>query len=424
MAYITNDMQLKALKVPEGQKQFRNPVGGGLYLLVRPTSKSWRWDFRLAGKRDTVSLGPYPDVSLKKAKLKLAEAKELQRKGINPRVEKQRIKAENIAKEQATKAQQVEDSNTFKAVTLLWLAKYEAEWSTSHYQKQVSRLNCHIVPAIGLIPVKQITRKEVTGFLLILAATGKRETAKRCGQIVNSVFDYALNAGLVDGNPVGDLRKILPAPESKKMPALTDSKEVGGLLRAIQGYQGEYTTRIALQLLPYLAVRGGEYRRAEWSEINFDDAVWTIPASHRKLERKLQEDPVNTHVVPLSSQAVLLLNELKKYTGHGKYLFPSPRTATRPMSENTINAGLARLGYKGRMVGHGWRTTFSTTMNALGFNPDAIERQLAHTEKNQVRAAYNRGEYLPERIKMMDQWADYLDNLRDGAEVIPIGRKL
>jgi integrase len=423
MAYITNDMRLKALKVPEGQKQTRQPVGGGLYLLVRPNSKSWRWDFRLAGKRDTVSLGSFPGVSLKQARQRLAEAKALQQKGINPRVEQQRIKAENIARQKAAKAQRFEDANTFEAVSMQWLDKHETEWTESHYKKQVSRLNRHILPAIGDTPIKRITRQQVTGFLLILANTGRRDTAKRCGQIITNVFDYALNAGLVDGIPVGNLGKVLPAPESKKLPALTDPQEIGGLLRAIQDYQGEYVTRIALQLLPYLAVRGGEFRRAEWTEIGFDDALWTIPASHRKLIRRLQQDPANTHLVPLSRQAVELLKELKQYTGHGKYLFPSSRTATRPMSENAINGALARLGYKGQMVGHGWRSAFSTTMNALGFNPDAIERQLAHTEKNQVRAAYNRHEYMKERTEMMQQWANYLDTLRDGANVVPFKRK-
>jgi len=420
-AYVTNDMQLKALKIPEGQKQLRQPVGDGLYLLVRSTSKSWRWDYRLAGKRDTVSLGAYPSTTLKQAKQRLADAKALQKRGINPRTEQQRIKAENIAASQAVKAQQVEDANTFHAVSLLWLAKNEAEWSHSHHQKQLGRLKRHITPAIGRTPIKQITRQEVTSFLLLLANRGTRETAKRCGQIVVSVFNYALNAGLVDGVPVGDLSKVLPAPEAKKLPSITDPKEIGGLLRAIEGYQGEYTTSIALRLLPYLAVRGGEFRHAEWGEINLDAALWTIPASHRKLMRKLQQDPTNTHTVPLSSQAVQLVEELKQYTGHGRYLFPSSRSAARPMSENTINACLARLGYKGLMVGHGWRASFSTTMNMQGFNPDAIERQLAHTEKNQVRAAYNRGEYMDERTQMMQQWADYLDGLRDGAKIIPIG---
>jgi len=416
-------MQLKALKVPDGQKQLRNPVGGGLYLLVRPTSKSWRWDFRLAGKRDTVSLGAYPATTLKQAKQKLAEAKALQKRGINPRVHQQQERAANIAAQQAVKEQQIEDANTFNAVSLRWLAKHEAEWAVSHYQKQVSRLNRHIIPAIGDMPVKQITRQQITDFLVVLAGTGKRETAKRCGQIVRCVFDYALNAGLVDGIPVGDLSKVLPRPGSKKMPALTDPKEIGGLLRAIADYQGEYTTRLALQVLPYLAVRGGEFRRAEWAEINLDNAVWTIPASHRKLKRKLQQDEANAHTVPLSRQAVALLTELKQYTGHGKYLFPSSRTPTRPMSENTVNAGLARLGYKGQMVGHGWRSAFSTIMNKRGFNPDAIERQLAHTERNKVRGVYNRTEYMDERVQMMQAWADYLDSFRDGAKVIPLGSR-
>jgi len=203
--YVTDDMQLKAIKVPEGQKQKRQPVGDGLYLLIRPTSRSWRWDFRLAGKRDTVSLGSYPSTSLKQAKRRLAAAKALQRRGINPRVHQQEERAANIAAQQTVEAQQVEDANTFKAVSLRWLAKQKAEWAVSYYQKQVSRLNRHIIPAIGDTPVKQIARQQVADFLRVLANTGRRETAKRCGQIVRCVFDYALNAGLVDGNPVGNL---------------------------------------------------------------------------------------------------------------------------------------------------------------------------------------------------------------------------
>lgn len=420
MAYITNDMQLKSLAVPKGQKQLRNPVGNGLYLLVRANSKAWRWDFRLAGKRDTVSLGVYPETSLKVAKQRLADAKALQQRGINPREEQQQVKADNIAKKQVEKAREVEEANTFNAISLLWLAKHEQEWAVSHYKKQVSRLDHHILPAIGDCPIKKVTRKQVTGFLLMIANTGKRETAKRCGQIVTSIFDYALNAGLVDSIPIGNLSKVLPVPEPKKMPALSDPKEIGGLLRALPEYQGEYSTRIALQLLPYLAVRGGEYRHAEWQEINLDDALWTIPAKHRKLKRKLQQDESNAHIVPLSKQAVGLLRELHTYTGNGALLFPSSRATSRPMSENTINGALARLGFKGQMVGHGWRTVFSTTLNTLGFNPDAIELQLSHTEKNQVRAAYNRSDYMAERTKMMQAWANYLDGLRGGADVIPI----
>jgi len=420
--YITNPMKLNALKVPDGQKQMRQPVGDGLYLLVRATSKSWRWDFRLGDKRDTVSLGGFPTISLKKAQALLAEAKALQRKGINPRVHQQQVKAENIAKEKAVKAQQLEDANTFGAVSALWLNKYESEWAVTHYAKQVSRLQHHINPVIGHIPVRLVARRTITDFLQVLASTGKRDTAKRCGQIVTSVFDYALNAGLVDGIPVGNLSKVLPAPIPTKMPALTEPKEIGGLLRAIDDYQGEYTTRLALKLLPCLAVRGGEFRRAEWTEFNLDNAVWTIPASHRKLKRALQQDADNTHTVPLCSQAVALLAELKQYTGHGKYLFHSNRSVTRPMSENTINAALAALGYKGRMVGHGWRTAFSTLMNQQGFNPDAIEAQLAHTVKG-VRGAYMRGEFFEERARLMQHWADYLDGLRDGADVINIRRK-
>jgi len=410
MSYITNPMQLAALTVPDGQKQLRQPVGEGLYLLVRATSKSWRWDYRLANKRDTASFGAYPAMSLKEARVELKAAKALQSKGINPRVAARRIKAENIAKAAAEKAQQIEDANTFKAMSMLWLGKYETEWAHSHYLKQVSRLQRHVLPALGNTPIKQIKRKQVTEFLLLLAGTGKNETAKRCGQIVVSVFDYALNAGLVESIPIGNLNKVLPKPVPVKMPAITDPKELGELLRVIDGYQGHITTRIALKLLPYLAVRGGEFRHAEWAEFNLDEALWVIPANHRKQKRAKQQDPTNTHTVPLCKQAVALLRELKQYS-HGNYLFSSIRTLARPMSENTINAALAQLGYKNRMVGHGWRSSFSSLMNQQGFNADAIELQLAHSLQG-VRSKYNRGEYMEERVQLMQHWADYLDDLR------------
>jgi len=403
-------MQLAALTVPDGQKQLRQPVGEGLYLLVRATSKSWRWDYRLANKRDTASFGAYPAMSLKEARVELKAAKALQSKGINPRVAARRIKAENIAKAAAEKAQQIEDANTFKAMSMLWLGKYETEWAHSHYLKQVSRLQRHVLPALGNTPIKQIKRKQVTEFLLLLAGTGKNETAKRCGQIVVSVFDYALNAGLVESIPIGNLNKVLPKPVPVKMPAITDPKELGELLRVIDGYQGHITTRIALKLLPYLAVRGGEFRHAEWAEFNLDEALWVIPANHRKQKRAKQQDPTNTHTVPLCKQAVALLRELKQYS-HGNYLFSSIRTLARPMSENTINAALAQLGYKNRMVGHGWRSSFSSLMNQQGFNADAIELQLAHSLQG-VRSKYNRGEYMEERVQLMQHWADYLDDLR------------
>ncbi|MDQ6952249.1 MAG: tyrosine-type recombinase/integrase [Mariprofundaceae bacterium] len=413
-------MKLKSLKVPNGQKQLRQPVGDGLYLLVRSTTKSWRWDYRLAGKRDTVSLGSFPSISLKQAQVLLADAKALQKNGINPRVNQQQIKKENLAKAAAKEAQSLEDANTFKAISALWLKKHETEWANSHYLKQVSRLDRHVLPAIGDKPMKQIEREDITAFLLLIAGASKHDTAKRCGQIVVGVFDYAFNTGLVDSIPIGNLNKVLPKAVSVKMPAITDPKELGGLLRVIDTYQGHITTKVALKLLPYLAVRGGEFRHAEWVEFDLNNALWTIPAHHRKLKRADQQDPNNVHLVPLCLQAVTLLNELKQYS-QGKYLFASIRTNARPMSENTINAALAYLGYKGRHCGHGWRSAFSTLMNEQGFNADAIELQLAHVLKG-VRGRYNRGEYLEERTRIMQYWADYLDGLRDGATVIPINR--
>jgi integrase len=239
------------------------------------------------------------------------------------------------------------------------------------------------------------------------------------------VFRYGIATGRCVRNPAADLRDALPAPTKAHFASITDPAAIGELLRAIDGYQGSPVTLAALKLAPLLFQRPGELRAAEWSEIDFDAAEWRIPAARQKLRKALKENPrTPDHVVPLPPQALLILRELHALTGRGRYLFPGVRTPTRPLSENTLNAALRRLGYTSeQMTGHGFRHMASTRLNELGWNPDAIERQLSHRDRNAIRSTYNQAQYAEERARMMLAWADYLDRLRQGADVVPINRK-
>lgn len=276
-------------------------------------------------------------------------------------------------------------------------------------------------PFIGSVPVADLKKTQVADVLTAIAERGTIEIAKRIGQITRQVLDYAADRGLIDAIPMGNTKNLIPSRKAKPMPAITDSKRIGELLRAIYAYEGSFVVCQALKLLPLVAVRSGEFRTAEWREFDLEGGLWTIPAAHRKLVKSAKADPANVHLVPLSTQAVAILKELQQLTGAGRHVFPSVRGDVRAMSENAINVAIHAMGFAD-MVGHGWRAVFSTSLNEQGFNPDCIERQLAHTEKNKVRAAYNRGDYLAERKKMMQHWADYLDGLREGADIISIKR--
>ena len=284
-------------------------------------------------------------------------------------------------------------------------------WAERHAFTVIRRLELNIFPWLGNRPVKLITAPELLSVLRKIEGRGAIETAHRIKQVCGQIFRYAIATGRAERDPSADLRGALASTKPKSMAAITDPKKIGGLLRAIDGYDGHITTKCALRLAPLVFVRPGELRHAEWTEIDLEKAEWKIPA--HKMKMKLP------HIVPLSRQAVEVLMEIKPITDDGRYIFPSLRSTVRPMSNNTVNAALRRMGYaKDEMTGHGFRAMASTILHEQGWPSDVIERQLAHSEGNSVKAAYNHAQHLPERRKMMQEWADYLDALKEDRKVI------
>ena len=385
------------------EKPYKLSDGRGLYLLVNPTGKYFRFDYRFQGKRKTFSLGVYPDVSLSQARDRLNEARKFLADGVDPCEQRKADKA--IIDNQFT--------SNFETVARDWFEKKRGEWVESHSITVITRLEANVFPKLGSRPVTDITAPELLEVLRVMEARGAKELAQRVKQVCGQVFRYAIACGLAVRDPSADLRGALSSHKKRSMATITDPKQVGGLLRAISGYQGHIASRCALRFAPLTFVRPGELRHAEWSEINIDLAEWKIPAEKMKMKR--------THIVPLSRQAIEVLREIEPLTGRGRYVFPSLRTGDRPMSENTVLAALRRLGYsKEEMTGHGFRAMASTLLHEKGWPSGVIELQLAHAEKNSVKAAYNHAQHLPERREMMQAWADYLDSLTNCAEIIPI----
>jgi integrase len=375
----------------------------GLYLLVNPNgSKWWRLNYRFGGKRKTLSMGVYPSVSLKLARERREEARTLLASGADPGAQR---KAEKLANAEA-------GSNTFEALGLEWMATRGKEWTASYASKTKSALERHAFPSVGAKPITEITAPDLLALLRAIETRGTVDMAHRVQQHCGAIFRFAIVTGRATTDPVPSLRGALSTVKQEHYAALTDPAEYAELLRAIDNYRGEATTRAAMQLLALTFQRTKEVRFAEWSQFDFDKALWRIPAEIMKMRE--------AHIVPLSRQTIEVLKRLQALTGEGRLVFPSSTSRERPISENTVVYALARMGYKGRMTGHGFRSVASTLLNEQGFRADLIERQLAHSEKNAVRAAYNRAEYLPERVKMMQEWADYLDKLKAGAEVIPL----
>ena len=405
-----NDAKLKNAK--PSAKPYKLADERGLYLLVKPTgSKLWRFDYRHGGLRKTLALGSYPDVPLADrtgagrkvtgARTMRNQARELLAQGIDPGAARQAEKAAIMAAAE----------NSFEAIAREWFEKFSQTWSPSHGEKIIRRLERDVFPWIGIRPVSDVTAPELLAVLRRIEARGAVETAHRAHQNCGQVFRYAIATGRAERDPSGDLRGALPAVKQEHHASITDPKAIGGLLRAMQGYSGSLMTRCALQLAPLLFVRPGELRRAEWTEIDFDAAEWRIPAEKMKSRA--------VHIVPLSVQALAVLRELQPLTGAGRYVFPGGRSPKRPMSENAVLAALRRMGYPGeQMTGHGFRSMASTLLNEQGWHKDAIERQLAHGERDKVRGAYNYAEHLPERRRMMQTWADYLDRLQEGGNVV------
>jgi integrase len=313
----------------------------------------------------------------------------------------------------ASKAEQQAQAETFELVARQWHEKFTPSWTPGHAARILTSLSQDAFPWLGHRPIREILPPEVLSVARRVESRGAIETAHRLVGNVGMVFRYAVASGLADSDPTRDLRGALSPTNEKHHASLTDPKAVADLLRTIETYSGSLVTRCALRFAPLVFVRPGELRHAEWSEINIDTAEWRIPAA--KMKMRVQ------HIVPLSRQALAVLEELRPLTGSGRFVFPSERTSERPLSENTVTAALRRLGYtKEEMTGHGFRSMASTLLNELGWNRDAIERQLAHAERNNVRAAYNFAEFLPERRKMMQAWADNLDALREGGRIVPL----
>jgi integrase len=387
-----------------GEKPYKLSDERGMYLEVTPTgAKYWRMKFRHAGKEKRLALGVYPEVGLKDAREKRDAARKLLADGIDPAAVKKARKAAAVA----------EATSSFEAVAREWFGKFAPGWAPTHSDKIIRRLERDIFPWLGNRPIADISAPDLLAVLRRIENRGAIETAHRAHQNCGQILRYAIATGRAERDTSADLRGAIPPSKERHHPSLTDPKAVGELLRAINGYTGSFVTKCAMQFAPLVFVRPGELRKAEWTEINLAAAEWRIPAEKMKMRA--------VHIVPLSTQAAALLSELKPLTGGGRYVFPGARTVTRPMSENTVNAALRRLGYgSDDMTGHGFRSIASTLLNEQGWNRDAIERQLAHAERDAIRAAYNYAEHMPERRKMMQAWADYLDGLANGATIIPI----
>lgn len=378
--------------------------GGGLYLLVRPDgARYWRLKYRFAGKEKLLALGVFPDVSLAEARDARDDAKRMLRERQDPSAER---RAHKRLVEHAA-------ANTFEALAEDWLRAMRNRWTPSHAERIRASLDANLYAEIGARPVTEITSRELLAALRKIEARGAHDMAHRVQNRASAIFRYAVAEGRAERDPAADLRGALAAPERRNYNALAQ-KDLPEFYAKLEAYEGEPVTKLALRLLALTFVRTIELRGAEWTEIDLDTAEWRIPA-----ERMKMREP---HIVPLSRQALTILRKLQAITGAGRLLFPHRTNPTKPMSENTVLFALYRMGYHSRATGHGFRSTASTILNELGFPGDAIERQLAHVPRNKVRAAYNRAQYLPERRRMMQEWADLLDAFAAGDKKVIPGR--
>ncbi|MBZ0252965.1 MAG: integrase arm-type DNA-binding domain-containing protein [Candidatus Methylomirabilis sp.] len=389
--------------------------GGGLYLEIAPGGgKWWRYKYRFGGKEKRLSLGVYPEVPLASRKRK--ETGEWIEGARDKREACRRLLAEGVDPAEARKVAKACNADraagSFEATAREWYAKYAPSWVPSHGERTLRRLERDVFPWIGARPVGEVTAPELLDVVRRIEGRGALETAHRALANCGQVFRYAVATGRAERDPSRDLRGALPPVKGTHFAAVTDPARLGELLRAIDGYNGSFTVRCALRLAPLVFVRPGELRAAEWADIDLDAAEWRYTATKTG----------TPHIVPLARQAVEVLRELQPLTGRGRFLFPSARTPRRPMSDNAILGALRRMGVgKDEMSGHGFRATARTILDeVLGVRPDYIEHQLAHAVRDPNGRAYNRTAHLPERRRMMQQWADYLDKLRAGAEIIPL----
>lgn len=390
------EMKVKNAKFDETKKVTKIFDEKGMFLQVmKNDSKYFKFQYYYAGKQQLISLGVYPETSLKEARARRDEARKMLDNGINP---------SSVRK--LNKNSLLEDTeNNFQSVATEWFVKFQSKWTPQHAKTKWRSLEKDIFPYLGKTPIKNITPQDVLNVLNRIQSRGAIETAHRAKSICSEIFRHGVLNNKCLTDPTLILKGALLPTQTKNMASITDTVKLSSLLKAIDGYEGEFVTRCALKLAPLVFVRPGELRHAEWSEIDFDKREWRIPAVKMKMRR--------LHIVPLSKQAIAVLKEIQPLTGHWKYVFPSVRSKDRAMSNNTINAALHRMGYtKEEVTAHGFRGTASTLLHENGFKSAIIEVQLAHMEQNKVKAAYNHAEYLAERTDMMQWWADYLDKLR------------
>ncbi|WP_417291894.1 tyrosine-type recombinase/integrase [Desulfovibrio porci] len=372
--------------------------GGGLYLEVAPAGgKWWRLKYRIGGREKRISLGVYPTVGLKEARERREAAKKLLSQAIDPGEHKKQAKA--------AAAEAVEQATTFEAVAREWYGKKHIAWTPGHQKKILSRLENQLFPYLGNRPFSSLEVSDYLGAIQKAEARGAIETAHRLAQLCGQISRYARISGIAKHDMAAGLTEALSPVQTKHYAAITSPTDLGHLLLAIDAYQGEPAICHSLRILPYVFVRSGELRGAMWEEIDLDAAEWIIPAERMKMRRP--------HVIPLARQVVKLLHSMRDYSGTQGLVFPSSFSASRCISDMGLLNALRRMGYgKEVMTVHGFRTTASTLLNEQGYNRDWIEAQLAHAERNAIRDAYNRAEYLPERRRMMQEWADYLDSLK------------
>jgi integrase len=396
-------MQLSFPKVDIAKpkaKEYKLSDGFGLHLLVTPSGgKLWRFQYRFANKQKALAFGPFPEISIADARKRREDARQLVATGIDPGDVKKDLKIQE-------QAQAAVDANTFEVIARRWHQHKKPEWSTNHSDRLLHRLELDVFPTLGNRPIGDIKRSELVGELRRISARTV-ETAIRLKIAFYGVFRYALDEDLIDQNPAGDLKGIVPRVKTKHMSAPTQPREVAELIKTLYGFtKTTFITRCALRLAPLVFIRPGELRSAQWSEFDLDGSAWNLPGEKMKMKEP--------HLVPLSKQAVMILREIQMLTGQGKYVFCGHRSPTKFMSENTINQALRRMGFeKDEISGHGFRAMARTLLHeVLGFLPDPIEAQLAHAVPDRLGTTYNRTQFIDERKRMMQAWADYLDGMK------------
>lgn len=423
---IPSDQTIRAIKPGDSRKRLNDGDGLFLLLFVKGGAHGWRFAYSLNGKRNNLSLGTYPAVGLALARKLADEARGLVAAGTDPSDSRKADKVQVQAQRQAEKlaAEGKPSAGSFEAVAREWHATRAGEWSASYGDKVLTRLEADVFPYIGRRPVGEVTAPELLEVLRRIEARGVIETTHRAHESCSQVFRYAVGAGLALSDPARDLKGLLRKPLARHFPAITKPERLAELLRACDAYAGTPVVRAALCLAPMLLLRPGELRHARWSEIDLATSVWTIPAERMKRQKvgKLHGPP---HVVPLPSQAVKVLQDLAPLTEGGEWVFRGERHRDRPMSENTVNAALRAMGFPAdEVTGHGFRATARTMLaERLSVPEPVIEAQLAHSVRDSLGRAYNRTEFLDQRRAMLQTWADYLDRLRKGAEVVAMPQR-